>query len=281
VTEPARFTKMSGAGNDFIVLDGLVADALGGGLSGWIQAVCRRGVAVGADGVLVVRAMEQGRISVEFWNPDGSTAFCGNGTRCAARYAYLNGLSGPASVLVTAVGEVPAVVDQGGTVRLTLPPVLDHGMRTLDAGGESLTGRFVLAGVPHFVVQVGDVAEAPIERWGPVVRSHPDFGEAGTNLDLISCTDSGEVHIRTWERGVEGETLACGTGAVAAGATVAMERGGGEVVVRPWSGAALSVMLDGNPGAHTAVVLAGDARVVFRGELDPEALNLPEPDRTV
>jgi diaminopimelate epimerase len=271
---------MSGAGNDFIVLDGPTADARGDGLPDWIRKICLRGVAVGADGVLVVRALEKDRISVEFWNPDGSQAFCGNGTRCAARYACLTGLSGSSPVLATAVGDVPAVVEPGGGVRLTLPPVVDHGMRTLEAGGETITGRFVVAGVPHFVVQVDDVASAPIRRWGPAVRSHAEFGAAGTNLDLISCSESGEVHIRTWERGVEGETLACGTGAVAAGATVAAARGGGEVRVRTWSGAALSVMLQGESGAHTAVILAGDARVVFRGELDPEALTVPEPNRT-
>ncbi len=271
---------MTGAGNDFIVLDGPVADALGDGLPEWTRAVCRRGVAVGADGVLVVRSIDPGSVSVEFRNPDGSAAFCGNGTRCAARYAFLAGMSGPSAVLVTAAGEVPSEVEPGGRVRLSLPPVVDCGPRTLDAGGESITGRFVIAGVPHFVVQVPDVAEGPMERWGPAVRSHPEFGETGTNMDLISFTGTGEVRIRTWERGVEGETLACGTGAVAAGATIAAARGGGEVIIRPWSGSALSVILEGDPAAPSAVILAGDARVVFRGELDPEALDVPGPDRT-
>ena len=271
---------MSGAGNDFIVLDGPTADAIGAGLPDWIRAVCRRGLAVGADGVLVVRVLGPDLISAEFRNPDGSTAFCGNGTRCAARYAFLSGLSGRSAVLATAVGEVPSEVGADGRVRLTLPPVSDRGMKTLDAGGESITGRFVIAGVPHFVVEVPDVAAAPLERWGPLVRCHPAFGESGTNMDLISGGKSGEIRIRTWERGVEGETLACGTGAVAAGATTAIDRGGGEVIVRTWSGSALSVILQGDPGAHTAVLLAGDARVVFRGQLDPEALDVPGSDRT-
>ena len=272
---------MSGAGNDFIVLDGAAADLVGAGLADWTRAVCRRGLAVGADGVLVVRSLERGRISVTFRNPDGSRAFCGNGTRCAARFAYLAGMSGPSALLQTAVGDVPAVVEPDGRVRLTLPPVVDLGIKTLDTGGESITGRTMLAGVPHFVVQVPDVDDGPLERWGPLVRSHPEFGESGTNLDLFSFADSGEVRIRTWERGVEGETLACGTGAVAVGATVAADRGGGEVLVRTWSGSVLSVILEGDPGSHTAVELAGDARVVFRGELDPEALGASDLDRTV
>jgi diaminopimelate epimerase len=219
-------------------------------------------------------------VSVEFLNPDGSIAFCGNGTRCAARYAFLAGLSGPSSVLVTDIGDVPAEVEPDGRVRLTLPPVVDHGPRTLEAAGTSMTGRFVIAGVPHFVVEVPDVAREPLHRWGPAVRAHPGFGEAGTNLDIISFGENGEVHIRTWERGVEGETLACGTGAVAAGATVAAARGGGEVIIWPWSGSALSVILAGDPGAPSAVMLTGDARVVFRGEIDPEALDVTGSDRT-
>ena len=281
MTEPVRITKMTGSGNDFIVLDGPAADRLGDRLPDWVRAVCRRAVSVGADGVLVVRSLAQSRASVEFRNPDGSVAFCGNGTRCAARFAFLAGMTGPSACLSTAVGDVFSEVEDGGRVRLKLPPVRDLGLRTLHVEGESITGRFVQAGAPHFVVEVSDVADGPLQRWGPAIRSHPEFGEAGTNLDLISFSRTGEVRIRTWERGVEGETLACGTGAVAAGGMVSAARGGGEVIVRPWSGATLSVTLQGDPAAPEAVVLAGDARVVFRGELDPEALDVPGPDRTV
>ncbi len=275
MTEPVRITKMAGAGNDFIILEGSIADRLGDRFPDWVRAVCRRAVSVGADGVLVVRRLPQDRVSVEFRNPDGAVAFCGNGTRCAARFAFLAGMSGPSARLSTAVGDVFSEVEAGGRVRLTLPPVRDLGLRTLDVEGESITGRFVQSGVPHFVVEVNDVADSPLERWGPAVRSHPEFGEAGANLDLISYSRTGEVRIRTWERGVEGETLACGTGAVAAGFMVSAARGGGEIIVRPWSGAVLSVTLKGDPAAPEAVVLVGDARMVFRGEIDPEALNIP------
>jgi diaminopimelate epimerase len=263
--------KMSGAGNDFVVLDEEQARRLPLAPEAWARRVCRRGLAVGADGVLFVSPAGGDRVRVRFLNPDGSEAFCGNGTRCAARFARRRGYAADEMVLETSAGDVPATVE-GESVRLSLPAPEDRGETTLELAGERLEGRHVVASVPHFVVSVDDAARAPLGRWGPQVRRHPHFGAAGTNLDVIAAAGDGAFRVRTWERGVEGETLACGSGAVAA--AFALRLGGAAETLRliPASGVGLEVGLPGAPAAPRCALLAGDARFVFECELDEEAL---------
>ncbi len=261
--------KLSGSGNDFVALGPEAILALGDDLPGWVRRVCRRGLSVGADGVLLVEPLGTDRVRVRFHNPDGSIAFCGNGTRCAARFAESMGFVGAAMVLETAVGEVPAQV-RGSEVHLELPPPENHGDLTLDLGGERLTGRWIDSGVPHLVLTVDDPGSAPLERWGPAIRRHAAFGESGTNVDVIRVA-AAEVAVRTWERGVEGETLSCGTGAIAAAYAAFLADGLRRHTVVPRSGVPLRVGFPGESRVPEAVLLEGDARIVFRGTLDREA----------
>ena len=263
-------TKMSGAGNDFVVLDAGTAATIPD-LARFARKVCRRGLSVGADGVLVV-GPEEGAVRVRFLNPDGGEAFCGNGTRCAARFAVLRGLSGEAVRLRTAVGEVEARVE-GAQVRLELPGPRDLGPWEGSVDGLSLTGRRIEAGVPHLVLEVEDVAAAPLERWGPALAHHGAFGPAGTNVDVVAPGAGGTLRIRTWERGVEGETLSCGSGAVAGAHFLALRRGEGDVRVLPVSGVPLRVTLRGELAAPWGARLEGDARVIFEGTLPDEAVS--------
>jgi len=266
-----KIVKISGAGNDFVVLGPDEAATLGSGLAGWTRRVCRRGLSVGADGVLVVEPSREGHVRVRFLNPDGAEAFCGNGSRCAARYAGLRGWTdGSSVVLDTAAGEVEARVEPS-SIRLVLRAPRDLGAVVLDLDGIDLVGRWIDAGVPHFVTIVADAATAPMELWGPRVRRHPRFGDAGTNFNVLALGTS-EISVRTWERGVEGETLSCGSGAVAA-ALVARQQGAAEPVrVLPASGIALTVGLPGPSDSPSAAILEGDARVVFEGELRAEGV---------
>jgi len=266
-----RIVKMSGAGNDFVVVRGDDADRIGDAFVAWVRGVCRRGLSIGADGVLAVEPVGPERVRARFWNPDGSVAFCGNGTRCAARFAHREGWVGAKFTLDTAVGAVPAEVADD-RVRLTLPAPVDHGEIELDVGGTRVRGRRVTAGVPHYVVAVDDVARAPLDAWGPILRRHAAFGDAGTNVDLVSRAPDGIHDVRTWERGVEGETLACGTGAVAVAA--ALRAGGADAIVsiRPRSRSVLEVRFPAGAPRPATVELVGDARVVLEGRVEPEAL---------
>jgi diaminopimelate epimerase len=265
MSDGVRLVKMSGAGNDFIVLDGVEARKIGDDTERWVRRVCRRGLSVGADGVLVVEPGRDGRVHVLFYNPDGGTAFCGNGSRCAARFARLRGLAGPSMVLATEAGDVPAVVD-GGRVRIELPPPRGGESLVLDAAEGPLAGRYVDAGAPHFVVCVDDLSAAPLASWGPFVRRHARFAPRGANLTVIERRGDDRLAVRTWERGVERETLSCGSGAVAAAFASRLEGGAARVTVIPASGIPLAVELT-DDGAS----LTGDARVVFETVIGPEA----------
>jgi len=268
---PVAFVKMSGAGNDFLVFGPRGASSVEKNAAGWIPRLCRRRISIGADGVLFVEPAGAGRVRVRFFNPDGSPAFCGNGSRCAARFALLRGLADASMTLETVIGDVPALVE-GERVRLTLPSPRLIGDERLAVGDETLTGRRVLAGVPHFVVGCDDLASAPLERWGPHARRHRVFGEEGTNLDLVEKTKGDRLGLRTWERGVEGETLACGSGAVAAAFTRRLDGGARTITVVPASGIPLVVSFPGPRENPESAMLSGDARVVFRGELGADAL---------
>jgi len=265
---------MSGAGNDFLVLDAEQASRLALAPEDFARRVCRRGLSVGADGVLFVRRTGPDRVAVRFLNPDGSDAFCGNGSRCAARFAHRRGLAGPRMVLETAAGEVAAEVG-AAAVRLVLTPPRDGGEVTIVVGAEPVAGRRVDAGCPHFVTFVDAPARAPLPRWGPAIRGHAALGPAGANVDVAGWLGPDRLAVRTWERGVEGETLACGSGAVAAAFAARLRGAGSKLTVVPASGVPLEVDLPGPPQAPEAAILSGDARFVFEGELDGEALDAP------
>jgi len=273
VSAGVDFVKMSGAGNDFIVLDAEQSRAIRGDLAPWIRRVCRRGVSVGADGVLFVEAAGAGRVRVTFRNPDASEAFCGNGSRCAARFAHLRGFVGPRMVLETIAGDVEARIE-GKLVEVLLPAPEDRGPASVEVAGERLEGRFVIAGSPHFVVLGSGFPEGALAAWGPAVRRAEPFGAAGVNFDLAVPLGPSRLSVRTWERGVEGETLSCGSGAVAA-AFAALRAGGARATtVVPASGIALAVEFAGD-AQPTHALLRGDARYLFEGRLSAEAAEDP------
>jgi diaminopimelate epimerase len=276
VSDGLAITKMSGAGNDFVVVDASTWDAIPGDREAWVRGVCRRGVSVGADGVLVVGPGEAGRVKVTFFNPDGGEAFCGNGTRCAARYAVVKGIApGPAIVLATAVGEVPAELE-GDAVTLTLLPPQDRGAVDLPNGAGTVTGRFVLAGVPHVVIPVAGLDAYPLVASARAWRRHEAFGPGGANVNVVEQDAAGRVRVRTFERGVEGETLACGTGAVAAAYAARLAGAADPVTIVPASGIPLRVELPGDARNPTVARLSGDARFVFEGRLGREGIMGPK-----
>ena len=269
MSQPIHATGMSGAGNDFLVVGPGEAEKCGNDRAAWARRVCTHGLSLGCDGVLFVDVRGPNRIGVSFVNPDGSSAFCGNGSRCAARYAHLEGLADRQMQLDTEAGPIPAEV-RDDSVRLELPAPIDHGEREIECDGRTHRGRFVTAGIPHFIVFVEDPGSAPLEIWGPQLRRHTAFGAPGTNVNL-AAVDGARVQLRTWERGVERETLCCGSGAVAA-AHAARLRGAPErLVILPASGVAVRVELRGVPEAPEKAILEGEARVLFRGQIDPEA----------
>jgi len=274
---PIPFAKMSGTGNDFIIIDNrdkIVADDEMVNLA--VQA-CRRGQSVGADGLLLVESDEEFDFAWRFFNSDGSEAeMCGNAARCVARLAYLDGIAGTESVFRTLSGPIRASVD-GSTVRvqLTRPHSLQPEF-TLDVDNDTvLSAGFVDTGVPHTVIVLDDnsIETAAVEELGREIRFHSRFAPNGTNVNFVQIMDSGNILVRTYERGVEAETLACGTGVVAS-AIVTRAKGltSSHVRARTKDGDVLIIHLDETDPMAGNVYLEGNASIVYRGELTAETI---------
>jgi diaminopimelate epimerase len=270
------FFKMCGSGNDFVFLD-----ERNGELAGWpperIARVCARGTGVGADGlVFLAPGSRPGAVRFTFFNSDGSRGeMCGNGALCATRLSVIIGLTeGPEVSLETDAGLVRGVASPAGVDRaeLLLPDVQTVQSPDIPPNpGEEAAG-FAVVGVPHLVVPVADLERVDLPMRGRELRSHAAAGPAGANVNFVART--GDVWaMRTYERGVEAETLACGTGAVAC-ATVLGIRGSVTLplAIQSRSGAVLEVSghLDGSRGLRNPR-LSGQARLVYRGTLGPDA----------
>jgi len=269
---PSRFVKMAGAGNDFLVFES-DGRRLTEEDRERLALTCRRGLSVGADGALFLTSGEEGRVRVDYFNADGGPAtFCANGTRCAARYAARHGLAGDEPVLETGWGVIPARVE-GEAVTLSLPSVAAP-QDPIPISGRGLppTAIPVTVGVPHLVVFVrGDLSRLAIERLGPPLRRHPALAE-GANVNFVKAAGANRIEVRSYERGVEGETLSCGSGVVAS-AIAAVRRGLAEppVTCGTRSGVELTVAFRDEGDVLSDILLTGDAREVFAGELTEEA----------
>ncbi|MFA6029878.1 MAG: diaminopimelate epimerase [Elusimicrobiota bacterium] len=256
------FWKLAGAGNDFILLE---ASRLGGrSRPALARRLCERRRSIGADGLLVVSRRPAG---FDHYNADGSRAFCGNGARCAAVWMRTAGWIGRRARLGSPAGTVEAELLGPRRARVRMPAA--RRLRSLEFRVLGRTLRAVLydTGVPHAVVRVRGLSRWPVYEIGRLLRGHPAFGRGGANVDFIE-TRGGTVFVRTYERGVEDETLACGTGAVAA-ALEAREPGRRSPVRVAMPGGRLSVAFAGPGPRWEDVRLEGPAEIVFKGEVQP------------
>jgi diaminopimelate epimerase len=274
---PIPFAKMSGAGNDFIIIDnrhGLIANTEMVQLA--VHA-CRRGQSVGADGLLLIEDDSELDFAWRFFNSDGSEAeMCGNAARCVARLAYLDSIAGENLVFRTIAGPISATVN-GTTVRvqLTKPQGLEPSISFKLANGQEIEAGFVITGVPHTIVSVDtdELNNLNILEMGREIRYHPRFTPAGTNANFVCVRDPGTIDIRTYERGVEAETLACGTGAAAAAImTTVWKLTSSPVSVVTRSGDRLAIHLDPADPGHGDIFMEGMASLVYRGQLTEETI---------
>lgn len=270
-TAPNRlpFWKMQGSGNDFILIDHRnpwVPEAERAPLA---RRLCQPKFGVGADGVIFIETSAQAAFRWRFFNADGSEAeMCGNGGRCAARFAYLNHLAPASLSFETLAGIIQAEVN-GRRVKLGLSEPRELRLHlTIPLPQQDWEGHFINTGVPHVVLIVEDLETAPVAEVGRAIRYHELFQPAGTNVNFIRLSGPQELQIRTYERGVEAETLACGTGSVAAALIAARLQGlASPVTVRPRSGEILTVYFNAAAPNMAPVFLEGEAVVVFQGEI--------------
>lgn len=260
------FFLVSGAGNDFIALLDREAPP-----AETVRAWCRRGVSVGADGLFSLRRGTGGRYVLDYANADGARAdLCLNAARCAARLAFEQEPSISRVEIETAAGTLTAeTVNDTSTAVLVPKPGPGYPV-TLRTNGEIYPCYRTLVGVPHLVLWwPGDLDEAPVASLGPALRAHPDLGASGANVHFVDVNPPERFRIRSYERGVEAETLACGTGVVAAaGCAIAEGRLSLPITAVTRSGfeLRLETVPDG-PGVLGRWRLSGDARIVARGRI--------------
>lgn len=272
---PISITKMSGAGNDFIIIDhraGFIPELY---QPQFAQLVCRHSFSVGADGLILIEDSATEDFEWRFYNKDGSVAeMCGNGARCAARFAWRRGIAGRKMRFATLAGVIAAeLIGEQEHVRIGMTEPFDYRDSMLIHLGESEKEVFfVNTGVPHAVVFV-DSDNTPVEKWGRTLRYHEQFEPAGTNANFVKIIEDGQLLVRTYERGVEAETMACGTGVVAA-AIVAARQGLAEspVDVTTSGGEQLVVQFRLEDTGVLDVHLQGPARIIYEADLSAEAL---------
>ncbi len=265
--EGQRFYKMTGSGNDFVVFD-----ASGGSFDRLeneetIRALSARGTGIGADGVVFLEKSGESDVRMRYYNSDGSeAALCGNASLCSTKLAVELGLAqGGGFILHTAAGSLKARI-RDGLPEVDLEPVREVKSDASDLGrkpGEARLG-YARAGVPHVVVEVSDIESADVTGRGPELRNHPALAD-GANVNFVSKRSDGSFTYRTYERGVEAETLACGTGAVAT-AILLSSWGESAKETTLWTRSALPLTVtlrrDGDAWLPS---LRGEGRIVFEG----------------
>ena len=268
-----EFYKMSGSGNDFIIIDNRDLSLNVGDLPAFVRKVCARKISVGADGLFLIEPSKMVDFKWQFFNSDGSMAeMCGNGSRCVARYAYLNGIAGKKMSFETLAGIISAEVnDDVVKVRLTDPsPVRSVGALIFD--DDQFIVDFVDTGVPHAVTFVDNLGDCSVFEWGRKIRRHEIFQPRGANANFASVIDRHKIQVRTYERGVEDETLACGTGDVAS-VLAAASRGlvDSPVDVLVQSGETLRIYFTKQRDRFGEIYLEGKVKIIYQGLLFEEA----------
>ncbi|MDY6855525.1 MAG: diaminopimelate epimerase [Thermodesulfobacteriota bacterium] len=268
------FFKMSGSGNDFIIVDNRKGIINGDSLRHLVMKTCLRKVSVGADGFIVIQGSEKADFKWKFFNADGSEAeMCGNGGRCAAKFAYLKGIAGKEMSFETLAGIIKAeILKDRVKLEMTIPCCVELDKRIF-LDGEEHHVDFINTGVPHVVEFVEDLYRYPVVKLGRIIRYHSEYKPTGTNVNFVSVWDRSNIIIRTYERGVEDETLACGTGAVAA-SLIGYLKGAVSppVAVKTKGGEILNIHFRYKEEAFDEVYLEGDARVIYEGRLWDDAI---------
>jgi diaminopimelate epimerase len=275
-----EFTKASGAGNDFVIIDnrtGFLPDDK----PGLARALCSRHFGVGGDGMLLVEDSKLAHFMMKYYNADGSYGgMCGNGGRCIARYAHRKGIA-PAAMKFEALDHVynAEVGDESVCLTMKNPRVMNRSIRLKTSAGE-FEGLFVDTGSPHFVTFVADIEGVSVQAIGREIRNQSSEFPHGTNVDFVQLDGLNSLLLRTYERGVEAETLACGTGSVAAGVAAHIVLGTAlPVSIRVRSGEVIVVNAIEEGERLTSPTLSGSAHLIFDGEAlyDPSSGQLGTP----
>ncbi len=272
-----EFVKAVASGNDFIIINNSRnrKAEIAGQIVKLAKELCRRKFSAGADGLLLLEPSKKANFKMRIFNPDGSEVdMCGNGSRCAALYARQNKIVSAGQMTIeTGAGNIEAEVKEDKVkIKLSRP----HGLRlkfNLDINGQAQEVSYINTGVPHVVCFVQGLDGLDVEQTGKAIRYHPEFQPAGTNANFVEVLDKGHIKIRTYERGVEQETLACGSGSVAASIITCYQMqkkeslGKHKMKVDTQGGETLAVYFNSDKDKIDRVYLEGKAKIVYQGIL--------------
>jgi len=262
------FTKMEGTGNDFFLINNHRGE-LKLDWQALARRYCHRRFGIGADGLIVLEPSQEANFTMRIFNADGSEAeMCGNGARCAAAFAVDQGIAPSEMRFATLAGVIAAKVGPDTVaIRVTEPQSLDTDI-AIEIDSRTYRVGFANTGVPHAILFVEDLGSLPVESLGRAIRRHGAFAPAGTNADFVQVMDEGRITVRTYERGVEAETLACGTGATAAAIiSHALKRVSRTPVRVTMPGGELMIDFSFQEGRYRDVWLIGAVASVFSGTI--------------
>ena len=270
-----EFTKMNGAGNDFIVIDNRFYHFSDEELSGFAQRLCPRRKGIGADGLLAFNSPDDAGhdFRMRYFNADGTIGtMCGNGARCLVLFARRAGMDKPEMWVETDAGVLQAEGSEDGPVRIhqhALAGYTPHRVLRSMAETDVADAHYIWTGTEHLVCFVDRVADIPVGVWGPAIRQDEALAPAGANIDFVEVIGADRLLVRTYEKGVESETLACGTGAVASAIVARMlERTESDRIYVDMPGGRLTVGIRLEGGGIRDIYLEGPAEVVFRGTFE-------------
>ena len=275
-----RFTKMNGAGNDFILVENLHGELNEQQLSKLARTLCDRRMSIGADGLMaIVPAKADADFGMLFFNCDGTLGeMCGNGARCICRYGYETGLAGEMQTVETTAGLVTGTRIDAKNYRIRLPDPMNLQYLALDVDGKKVGCMYLELGnpgIPHAVVQYPGLREADEQalfEFGRKLRYHPAFPK-GANVNFLEKTGENRFYERTWERGVEDFTYACGTGTGASVYALAEKRRCGDHAEVEVKGGLLIVDIVREGKKCKDLLLTGPASMVYAGEIFDEAIS--------
>ena len=269
-----NFTKMHGAANDFIMIDDREGNVP------WqdyvlMSLMATRRIGIGCEGIILIQSSDRADFRMRFLNPDGTEVdMCGNGARCAAWFAHHIGAAPKSMTMETSCGLLDAEIIDRCNVRVWMPEptARSYGM-AIEVNGTVYEGDYINTGVPHFVIRTDNQKDIDVERLGRAIRLHSAFAPEGVNVDFITQRAPDRISIRTYERGVEAESGACGTGAVAAAVTAVEAHAASlPLTVRTAAGFVLAIDADWRGNRCTGLTLTGPAHVVYTGTIDLAAL---------
>ncbi len=271
-----KFTKAVASGNDFIIIDSYKSRYTTYDIryTKLAKLLCPRKLSIGADGLLIVERSRKADFKMRVINPDGSEVdMCGNGARCAALYAGKNKIAQAGGMLIeTRAGILQASVTKE-QVRLKMSDPKELKLKfNIDIAGKEENVNYINTGVPHVVCFVENLDNTDVHNRGKVIRYHQQFQPEGTNANFVQVMDKAHIKVRTYERGVEEETLACGTGSVASAIVAAyqtqkMPEGKFKLNVDTQGGETLKVYFIIQDNAIRDVYLAGKAKIIYQGKI--------------